>query len=258
MSSKFQGFGNSVIRVSNPIKRRQQNRRRGAVAFGRIRRGPTVKNVDKKVKKVMNMIETKSNISQFNQLNLDAIVTPSSNNWCILNAIQEGTDSDHRNGDKINATSLWWSVVFDGDINQQIPTLVRLIIFYDRQANGALPPAFSNGAGSASLLDLGPSPTLTAVNYPPNQHQKQRYKIIYDNSAMLQPTSTDVAGTAYIPGSVVMRGQVKLNRLTTYSGGTALVANVQSNALYALFMSDGGATTTANAYGTFKFNFKDA
>lgn len=55
-----------------------------------------------------------------------------------------------------------------------------------------------------------------------------------------------------------MRGQVKLNRLTTYSGGTALVANVQSNALYALFMSDGGATTTANAYGTFKFNFKDA
>lgn len=255
MSSKFQGFNGTTVRISNPVKRRQMNRRRGVVAFGR-RKPVTANAVNRKVKKVMNMIETKSVISEFSNSSTGALPGPT--NLCLLNAIAEGSDSNQRQGDKINATSLWFQCIFRNDVEILIPYTCRLIIFWDKQPNGALPVIIGNGPGTQSLLDdsTAGGAGLTAIHYPPNQHSKQRYKILYDNTAVLQPTAyLEGEGiTTVLPGMSVHRGFIKLNRLCSYTSGPQALAGISTNALYALFLVD----EDSPASGAFKFNYKDA
>lgn len=229
--------------------------RNQAVVVAAAKPPTTAKSVNRKVKKLQRMIETKSAVRSFNFVNVD----PVDGDLALLNNLIEGDDSDQMQGDKINSTSLWFNVFFNSDPDEVVPTPVRLIIFWDKQANLATPVITGDGSNTVCLLDIGAGTTLApAIRAPPNVHQKQRFTIIYDQTRDLLPTGTASGGTTYIPGGATFRGKLKLNRLVTYGPNVGTIAGISSNALYALFLSDGGATTSAGVSGSFRFNYKDA
>jgi len=169
MSSKRRSFSK---KRTYPYKRRYGSKR-----------GPSTKSLSKKIRHIENdLIELKSFRAN---VVADPIGEVTSYYLC-LNDIGQGTQSDMREGNQVTVVGLQMRFWISVPIGQLDPTIVRIIIFWDRQANGVL-PAMTSSDGTNPLLDLsygGPTPLIAFYD----QNTRERYKVVYDKTFTMANT----------------------------------------------------------------------
>lgn len=145
----------------------------------------------------------------------------------LLNGLALGTASTSRLGQSIKMSSLYpnflWSIA-----GAASTTYVRVIIFKDEQANAAAPTAADLLVSTTSVL----SPLVIGNG--------ARFKVLMD-----------VRKTLSINGTEIIRFKRfrKLFFHTRYNTGNAgTIADIQTNSLYMLHMSDQGTNVPAFSY----------
>ena len=122
------------------------------------------------------------------------------------------------------------------------PRILRLIIFWDAQANGADPTI--NGNPNTPVLALLDSQSITNLIYSPYQWQTiERFRVLYDRNFVSNPmvVGNTTAGVTdeVLPVSQLVKFKLRLNRVTKYSGAGSSIASINTNSLYALWISNG-------------------
>lgn len=153
-----------------------------------------------------------------------------------MNSLGTGVNSPNRIANEVRATSVKLKI----DVSQPsaltaitIPK-VRMIVFWDKQANQAAPEVFG-ALNSTSLLvtDLA-VPTLLAM-YNHN-NVKARYKVLWDVTfcpQAYQYTAPTVQGNRRF-----FNKKIKLSRRVLYDDSTTGITAIETNALWIVFMSD--------------------
>lgn len=246
-------------------KTRFNNRRRGnSVRQGSkteiVRKSvPRISTLNKKIKRIENQIELKFTQILFND------VVDNVGDLVLLNGLAEGVSQQQRVGDEVHMTSVQYrGQIVTNSANVGGPVFVRMIVFWDRQANGAAPTiaASSGTTGTDALLDSQTSTDLTIAPYM--YSTQDRFRVLYDKRWCLNPilASYDASGALIETYEIGMqfKKKVKLNRRVKYEatpGGTAGIADIATNSLYALFVSSEAANgPTVNT--VFRAYYKDA
>lgn len=219
---------------------------------------PTNKSLNQKVKKIQDMIELKFVDSYFNN-----DVGNTGSDFLLLNGLASGTGASQREGNEITATSLQIRGAVTMSPEQTDPVLVRMIVFWDRQANGANPVTTTVSPDTGSLLD---GTVISDVIYMPFSYQQQdRYRILYDKTIQLNPKVIFLADyTAgdtqqLVPVTQYFKKKIKLGRKTKYdtTAASGLIDNISTNSLFVVFYSDTAANSPLMQFGA-RMYFKDA
>lgn len=214
-----------------------------------------IANLQKKVKELDQDTEVKWKDTQ-----IDGNVATPVTTCILLNGIAQGTTALLRVGDKVQATSIQFRYNFLTDFDNLNANIVRMIIFWDRQPNGAT-PLFSDVLDVTTIT----SAASNTVYAPYNLKNAPRFKILYDKMDVLnvQQSFTEAAGTvtsAIAVASHPRHGKIPLKRIVNYGLGVAgTIADISANALYCLFLSDiGAASQPPVIVSGWRFLFKDA
>lgn len=195
-----------------------------------------VRSVKKTIRRIQNEEELKYKDTYLNGTSLSAtpVVT-------LLNGLILGDDVSNRQGDDITATSIQFRAFFwQAATTAGSDSLVRHLIIWDSQANGAAPSA-------GDILDAA---TITPLVLSPYKRQYQkRFKIVYDNSLVLKPQVVDPANptTEIVVPYVHKRFKKALHRVVKYRNAqnTGLITDIASNSLYSvLIASQSGVAAT--------------
>lgn len=232
-------------------QRRMSNRRRYSKkpknVFKRVR------NLEKHVKKIEYDEEVKWTQKANNNVPNDDPIH-STGVLYLLNGTTQGTDANDRIGGMIKCTS----VHIKGHIHpvfQGTPTEARLVLFWDRQANGVIPNV--QGAFQGAVLDT--SSGITPVHAPINMANKDRFHILWDRTyKMVNFSDTD----NFTVEPIVIDKYRKLGRKTHYNtvSNVGTIADIISNALYLLVIGNIPSTGLTNPQLSFcaEVRFKDA
>nr|WAE42725.1 MAG: capsid protein [Cressdnaviricota sp.] len=164
---------------------------------------------------------------------------------CELNAMQQGATAHDRIGNKVVVTGIDVRCsVIGGSALQPACNLVRFLIIYDKQPNGAFPTfgdilqRSANGGGSTFASG-------------PNVSNLSRFKILSDKTKCLT-----LGGTYTIPYRTSISG-LKLD--VEYRTSTGAIGDITTGAIYFMIFNDGGGnavTTTAPALFGFASRIK--
>jgi len=190
-------------------------------------------------------------------------VTETGGSLQLLNNVVEGDDQSTRNGDEISATSIQFRGYFTND--QSLTALlstapvIRLLVFWDRQPNGAA-PTIGSTAALPGLLDNSVITDFTMAPY--NRSVQKRYKVLYDRTfVMPEPGFSSTSSTPFNLPAVRMafNKKISLNRVVKYDATGNGIADIDTNSLYSVALVDSGTTTD---YPTircgYRFYFKDS
>lgn len=145
----------------------------------------------------------------------------------VINALGTGTDNNARIGRRINLTSVGWNLFIDAS-GATAPDVVRFMIVYDKQTNGAL----------ASIGDIVQQPTA-AVNSFMDMSNQDRFLVLHDERFEVSPNAAS-------PWAIrKSNGVVALGLETTYSSTGATIVGISTGALLILAM---GNFVTASGY----------
>lgn len=244
-------------RTRRPYRRPRNRRFRRT---NRYRRIPTNKSLNKKIKKIENQVELKWYETILSGTIDENTVTP-----LILNAPVQGVSQTTRIGYKHTATSLKWIGYISPDLGSVTGnTIVRMIIFWDRQSNGVAPNITGNIlTGTTALLQQVQTPSfIPAVawqaHYQIENHK--RFKILYDEVMDLAPqySYVNTVSNAVQVGvnTCVLRGKVKLGRDVMQDGTLGDTSSMVTNALYCVLMAS-NVTLQPSAYINFRYYYKD-
>lgn len=175
----------------------------------------------------------------------------------LLNGSTQGTDYTNRIGRKIVVKSLYIrGAMLNEQANNQLTTGTqgaqagRMIVFVDMQPNGATP------AVTDLLVSASPYSQL-------NLNNRDRFKIIKDKMYFFDPY---VYTTTATQASAALTNQIKqikcyknMNLETIYNSGNAgTIGDIQSGALYLLFIGSAtSGTTDLNANLSIRVRFVD-
>ncbi len=201
-------------------RRRRSYRRRprssggGGFGYGRaIATAGAALAVAHGVKALLN-VEFKHRIGSGNNLATNTGV------FLLNNGIGQGDDNTERVGRSIKLTSLLCR--FHLTINALATnTLVRMIIFWDRQSNGAT-PATTDILESANVLS------------GLNKDQGKRFYVIFDRSVTLDAT---------LRSSVAIKCYKKLHRHTEFISTASDITGISSNAMWFFILSNEATNT---------------
>lgn len=141
-----------------------------------------------------------------------------------LNPIAEGNDNNSRQGRRTDNVSLQLKGVITCE-NITLSEYVRVIVFIDKQSNGAAPPQILQNPTSFSLFDMD---------------YRDRIVILRDYEVSIDVGSN---GIPFQANSIVKKGQngliiddfIKLGFTTTWQGTAAPIANIQTGAIWIQF-----------------------
>lgn len=216
---------------------------------------PRISTLNRKIKKIENDIELKYVDTVFG----DTVDT--SGDLQLLNSILAGTSQITRVGSEINATSIQFRLnCVTNDANTDGPCFLRVIMFWDRQANGTVPTLASDPISGAPGL-LNNSIIIDLTQAPYQYENSERFRVLYDKVYTLNPrfAQSIVAGviTEAYPVGLFIKKKVKLNRKIKYDAPAAGIGSINTNSLYMAFISSEAANApTVNA--GFRLYFKDA
>lgn len=159
----------------------------------------------------------------------------------LLNGTTQGDNINQREGRQIYVQSIQSN--FRAEWNSGAvtsPGTYRVILFYDKQSNGAAPAV-------SDLLDTSTALSCDALR---NLNNRKRFKILLDRRYALTPTG---ASNSAIVDSFYLKKFIT----TQYNAGTAgTVADISSNALYLLACSD-EAVNGPNNSGVIRVRFTE-
>lgn len=178
---------------------------------------------------------------------------------CLNDPIQ-GTDIFNRIGRKITNVSIQWRLyIVSTDAYTMLtdsapPICGRMMIFVDKQPNGALP----------SLGDLLQNTTSQlSTTSPINYNNRDRFSVLKDTHFVLDPYLVSAIATQSVATTgrqaTYLKGWIPLNLETQFNGGsTATIADLTTGALNAVFMCN---NTVANdgykIFGIFRLRYFD-
>lgn len=240
---------------------RNRNKRRFGSKVEIIKKPvPRISTLNKKIKKIQDKIELKY---------YDTEYTASVSNSGVLhliNPLATGLTQITRIGSEIEATSVQFRFTINTvPANLNGTQVVRMILFWDKQANGAAPTLAGNpvgGTGTAALLN---NDVITDLVYAPFQYENQeRFRVLYDKAFSLSPkvwqehdNGTPTVITELLSVGLSGKKKIKLNRKVKYDGITGGIDTINSNSLYMAFVST-EASNLPVVYSGFRFYFKDA
>jgi len=144
----------------------------------------------------------------------------------LLNGVANGTDFTNRIGRKINMVDLEVKMFFFPISGNAYPgDVIRVMLIYDKQTNGAL-PAVSDILTSAYPLSFT------------NLNNRNRFEVLHDEAVALNPQAT--VGTTLgngAPENKWREFRVKLRHDTIYGSTGANIADIKSGAIYMLTIS---------------------
>lgn len=173
----------------------------------------------------------------------------------LLNGCVAGSQNFNRIGRKIQMSSLQIrGAIFLQDTTSG-PTTVRMLIVYDRQANGAA-PTYGDIIKSQNISGT----TESAWNSFVNLDNRDRFEIIRDEFyeiGLVDTTATQAIATG--PVRCHLNEYIKLgNREVVYNAGSAgTVGDIQSGSLYVFFISNQSNASGATAAVSFRTRFID-
>lgn len=220
----------------------------------------TLKKVDKKVKRIQRNVELK-----YFDLGQEQAITQLGVGF-LLNPIVVGDTARTRTGDEVQNTSLQIRGRFYTDSLNLAPSLVRMVVYWDRQANGTDSVLAASPVDPLSVLDNTTplAATVEALFSPimyPNLH---RYTVLFDKTYTLTPQQWLVASNG-APSTVTANEQIfrafskriRLGRNTKYLSAAGADNSISSNALWVAFMCDAAANPPTVEFCS-RIYFKDA
>lgn len=225
-----------------------------------FKKGPTVKSVNRKVKKIQDMIELK----YFDTDISFATVDDNDGYGTYLNGIAQNVGVSARIGNEITTTSLQIRGQIRTTNTSPLPQSVRVLILWDKAANGYPlgPPALIGLSGGDTILNttIITDPTLAPYTY----ETQDRFRILYDKrfslNLLVAETYTAAGVLTYAPVQIQFKKKIKLNRRVKYDGTTGGSFDLVTNALWLYFISNNpafandGPTCTAGV----RLYYKDA
>lgn len=171
----------------------------------------------------------------------------------LLNACIAGSQNFNRIGRKINLRSLQIRCVLTPTDLTTNAQMVRMLLVYDRQTNGAA-PTYADVIKSQNIAGTTSSLAGDMVNLD----NRDRFEIIRDK--IFSFNFGDSAGYAPSPGSYECSEYIRLqDRPTVYNAGAAgTVGDIQSGSLYIFWISTQAAATGATLQNlTYRTRFID-
>lgn len=161
---------------------------------------------------------------------------PSAGQINLFNGVASGTDFNQRIGRKITMKSLYLRFTLNPIATASAPVgdIVRVMMIYDTQANGALP----------SVTDV-----LVTANWQAamNLNNRDRFKVLYDKFINM-PANTYTAG-ALTAGSPTQKYLSKFKQCSlevVYSGTAATIGSIATGAVYTLVISSANNVSNIN------------
>lgn len=173
----------------------------------------------------------------------------------LLNGCVAGSQNFNRIGRKIQMKSLQIRGAFLSTDTTTLDTVMRLVVVYDKQANGAA-PTWANIVTSQNIAGATASTVFDMINLD----NRDRFEIIRDQ--MYTIAAKDSTATQAFSGSptiVCVNDFIRLGkRETVFNAGTAgTIGDITSGSLYVFFIAN---QTNANGVffqGTFRTRFID-
>lgn len=139
-----------------------------------------------------------------------------------------GTASNSRYGDRTLSKFLNYNIVISPNLNQTTTHYVRVIIYYDRQPNGA---------NATTPAPLATTDTLAM----PNVDLRYRFLILRDWFVCTTTPATSPPGSLNdIKDDFIQRGRIPLNDIVTqFTGSAGTIADVASGSINICCLSDG-------------------
>ncbi len=171
---------------------------------------------------------------KFHELAIDdALVATAGTITPSINIIPQGVDENERIGRKLTIVKILWRirVVLEATtVAAETSDQVRLIVFLDKQANGA----------PATVTDILQSANVQAFN---NLSNKGRFRTLMDReyAVVIKCGGTSAAGVHQFGEDVIVDSWFKdVNIPIEYSGTTGVIAQIRSNNIGVLAISHGG------------------
>lgn len=208
------------------------------------KRAPTNKQLDKKIKK----LQSDKELKYTDTYNTNDIFNTGT--LLLLNPVVRGAEPDQRIGNLIRATSLQYRGHISTDLADTALAAirVRLIIFWDRQANG-IAPTLIGASTTASVIDT--STVTDATLAPYNHNMVERYKILTDRHYIIVPKVVGdfdpATGTTTYFGQNAMafNGHIKLSRKIRFDeSNNGDITDIMTNSLYIGLLSDRAVAAT--------------
>lgn len=184
-------------------------------------------------------------------------------NLYLLNGSTQGdTPDDKRQGSDITVTSLQMRYhVYPGSDPAASPTEVRVIVFWDKQANSSFPTILRT-VGTNGVLD--DSTIAQPVHSPYSRMASSRYKILYDKVHVMNATAVRTfnpatgATTNMSVEATYVSVKIPCKRIVKYTdtGNSGTQADIISNSLWLLTIGS-DPLESANFYCGSRVYFKD-
>lgn len=168
----------------------------------------------------------------------DATIATAGTNVDSINKVVQGIAETNRIGRKITIRSIWWKwqlklPTFDAQGIAQKPDTVRVIMYLDKQTNGAT--ATADGAnGILSAQSWQAFPELT---------NKGRFNVLYDKLVTLNINGMASDGTGLMSTAEVIREGTFYKRCNIpieFNSSTGAIGEIRSNNIGVLLLSSAG------------------
>lgn len=178
----------------------------------------------------------------------------------LLNGVATGDTQSQRTGAEVQSTSIQIRGWFLSNPLEESGLVYRMIIFWDRQANGANPLVVSTSAGTPGLLFANSGGN--SVNLPFMYETNDRFRVIYDKRFVINPqvVGNVVAGDTTAVGAMrlAFKKKIKLNRRVKYDDVNGVIDDINTNSLWVTFLSNDSADNLPTVTFNARYYFKDA
>lgn len=180
-------------------------------------------------------------MDEWNSIGMPTLASPGLH---LVNGLIPGSNFWGRVGSRISMKSVYLKITLNQNVNWTgTSSFNRIVMFYDKQAQGAAPTmsdiyAYIDNAGSLT----------TSAFAPVNPVNRDRFVIIMDR--MIQeygrPASEAAQGPQWAQGkNSMIKKYIRLKNLETLynSGATGTISDIMSGSLYIAFFTTAVATT---------------
>lgn len=217
-----------------------------------------IKNLKKKVKKIELDEEVK-----WVDVGASALAVPeagvnlASGGIAFLVTQAAVANENSRIGDSITTTSLLFRAqIYSALTDIQFGAPVRIIVFWDKQANGAV----ASISGTQNSLMQASGSVLGQLDHR-NQKTIDRFDIIWDKTFNITPRTvhTVVAGvtTELTQTSLYISKRFKLGRKIRYTGNAGAITDIAGNNICVCAISSGATPVEPNINYNMRLYFKD-
>lgn len=214
-----------------PYKRRYRRKRQAS--YGGFSTASKALSIATAALTTAKLVKSLVNVEQKEKIVASSTTVSTSGSITPLNLIAQGDDKTERNGNSVKNSSFLCRMRAEMSPSAT-NTAVRIIFFWDQQANGAT-PTVGNVLQAANVMS-----SL-------NTNWGKRFRVVHDRTYDLSATGQSMSSHKFY---------TKLNTHTEYNDTTGVIAAVSTNTFNMLLISD-EATNTPNVYYNTKLRFID-